>query len=135
MLCFTSGAARAREGVALSRQSASGAPVAEGRAARVERDSRLSLAETAQLPPGDLRRRETSSTWLRLTVVFMLVGLTFDMRGAQKAQPFGHPLDGGVRPHAQQRKPTFQTRNFGDGLHGQSVAVTNPTVAKSRCRA
>ena len=24
--------------------------------------------------------------------------LTFDMRGAQKAQPFGHPLDGRVRP-------------------------------------
>ena len=24
---------------------------------------------------------------------------TFDMRGAQKAQPFGHPLDGRVRPH------------------------------------
>ena len=23
--------------------------------------------------------------------------LTFDMRGAQKAQPFGHPLDGRVR--------------------------------------
>ena len=61
--------------------------------------------------------------------------LTFDMRGAQKAQPFGHPLDGRVRPHAQQRKPTFETRNFGGGLHGQSVAVTNPTVAKSRCRA
>ncbi len=25
--------------------------------------------------------------------------LTFDMRGAQKAQPFGHPLDGRVRRH------------------------------------
>ena len=24
----------------------------------------------------------------------MLMGLTFDMRGAQKAQPFGHPLEG-----------------------------------------
>jgi len=23
-------------------------------------------------------------------------GLTFDMRGDRKAQPFGHPLDGGV---------------------------------------
>ena len=57
------------------------------------------------------------------------------MRGAQKAQPFGHPLDGRVRPHAGQSNLTFQTRNFGDGLHGQSVAVTNLTVAKSRCRA
>jgi hypothetical protein len=27
----------------------------------------------------------------------MQEGLTFDMRGAQKAQPFGHPLDGRVR--------------------------------------
>jgi hypothetical protein len=27
--------------------------------------------------------------------------LTFDMRGAQKAQPFGHPLDGRVRRHSQ----------------------------------
>ena len=26
--------------------------------------------------------------------------LTFDMRGAQKAQPFGHPLDGRVRRHS-----------------------------------
>ena len=25
---------------------------------------------------------------------------TFDMRGAQKAQPFGNPLDGRVRPRA-----------------------------------
>ena len=25
--------------------------------------------------------------------------LTFDIRGAQKAQPFGHPLDGRVRQH------------------------------------
>jgi hypothetical protein len=25
--------------------------------------------------------------------------LTFDMRGAQKAQPFGHPLDGRVGRH------------------------------------
>jgi hypothetical protein len=25
------------------------------------------------------------------------LGLTFDMRGAQKAQPFGYPLDGRVR--------------------------------------
>ena len=25
------------------------------------------------------------------------IWLTFDMRGAQKAQPFGHPLDGMVR--------------------------------------
>jgi hypothetical protein len=29
----------------------------------------------------------------------MFCGLTFDMRGAQKAQPFGHPLDGRVRCH------------------------------------
>jgi hypothetical protein len=27
--------------------------------------------------------------------------LTFDMRGAQKAQPFGHPLDGRVRAHSR----------------------------------
>jgi hypothetical protein len=25
--------------------------------------------------------------------------LTFDMRGAEKAQPFRHPLDGRVRAH------------------------------------
>jgi hypothetical protein len=28
-----------------------------------------------------------------------LCGLTFDMRGDQKAQPFGHPIDGRVRRH------------------------------------
>jgi hypothetical protein len=27
--------------------------------------------------------------------------LTFDMRGARKAQPFGHPLDGRVRAHSR----------------------------------
>jgi hypothetical protein len=27
-------------------------------------------------------------------------GLTFDMRGDRKAQPFGHPFDGRVRPHS-----------------------------------
>ena len=30
--------------------------------------------------------------------------LTFDMRGAQKAQPFGHPLDGRVRRHFERRR-------------------------------
>jgi hypothetical protein len=29
----------------------------------------------------------------------MVRRLTFDMRGARKAQPFGHPLDGRVRQH------------------------------------
>ena len=33
-----------------------------------------------------------------------VMGLTFDMRGAQKAQPFGHPLDGRVRRHSGRRK-------------------------------
>jgi hypothetical protein len=35
----------------------------------------------------------------------MVRRLTFDMRGAQKAQPFGHPLDGRVRRH-----PRFTSR-------------------------
>ena len=36
--------------------------------------------------------------------------LTFDMRGAQKAQPFGHPLDGRVRPR-QSRKGAIPLRS------------------------
>ena len=34
----------------------------------------------------------------RASMMGFVRGLTFDMRGAQKAQPFGHPLDGRVRP-------------------------------------
>jgi hypothetical protein len=35
-----------------------------------------------------------------------LLGLTFDMRGARKAQPFGHPLDGRVRRrHGETAQP------------------------------
>ena len=74
-------------------------------------------------------------TFQRFGLDAFMTGLTFDMRGPQKAQPFVGPLDGRVRPHAQQRKPTFQTWNFDDGLHGQSVAVTTLAMAKSRCRA
>jgi hypothetical protein len=36
-------------------------------------------------------------TEARVRAVQRLWHLTFDMRGAQKAQPFGHPLDGRVR--------------------------------------
>jgi hypothetical protein len=39
--------------------------------------------------------------------------LTFDIRGAQKAQPFGHPLDGRVR--ATLIKPLLLT-NSNDGM-------------------
>jgi hypothetical protein len=34
---------------------------------------------------------------------YVLRRLTFDMRGDRKAQPFGHPLDGRVRPHRWER--------------------------------
>ena len=44
-----------------------------------ERQTHLHSGLLSGRVPGDLRR------------------LTFDMRGAQKAQPFGHPLDGRVR--------------------------------------
>ena len=81
MPCFTSRADHEREGVALARQSAGGAPVAEGRAARAERDLRPGLAEVARLLPCKLLRSGTTLAWLRLAVVFMLEGLTFDMRG------------------------------------------------------
>ena len=36
--------------------------------------------------------------------------LTFDMRGAQKAQPFGHPLDGWVR-QLPTRRPWVNSEN------------------------
>jgi hypothetical protein len=37
------------------------------------------------------------------------MGLTFDMRGAQKAQPFGHPLDGRVRQPVSLGTARFHT--------------------------
>jgi hypothetical protein len=46
--------------------------------------------------------------------------LTFDMRGAQKAQPFGHPLDGRVRRHSYERAFTME---FGDTLPWLRVLV------------
>ncbi len=50
MLFFTSGSERARKGFALSLQSAGGAPIAEGRAARTERDLRTSGGESTRVP-------------------------------------------------------------------------------------
>jgi hypothetical protein len=44
--------------------------------------------------------------------------LTFDMRGARKAQPFGHPLDGRVRPR---------------GLTGQAQALLRQARIRQVC--
>ena len=44
-----------------------------------------------------LPARATNSSWRTCTARTRVRHLTFDMRGAQKAQPFGHPLDGKVR--------------------------------------
>jgi hypothetical protein len=74
MLCFTSGAERARNGIALSRQSAGGAPAAEGRAARAERDLRPSGGESTRVPTGKLLRSEVRTTQLGADFVFMLFG-------------------------------------------------------------
>ena len=50
------------------------------------------------------RRSELQMLQLQLSAFFkrshtLPRALTFDMRGAQKAQPFGHPLDGRVSRH------------------------------------
>jgi hypothetical protein len=58
MLFFTSGTEREREGTALSRQSAGGAPIAEGRAARANRDLRPSVGESTRVPTGKQLRNE-----------------------------------------------------------------------------
>ena len=45
--------------------------------------------------------------------------LTFDMRGAKKAQPFGHPLDGRVRA----RRGMQLLASNGDGLGPHRVVL------------
>ena len=97
MLCVTSRTDCEREGVVLSRQSARGALAGEARTARANSDLRPSGGESTRVPTGWMLCNEALVAWHRADFEFTLVGLTFDMRGAQKAQPFGRPLDGRVR--------------------------------------
>jgi hypothetical protein len=59
MPCFASGADDEREEIASSRQSAGGAPTAEGRAARAKRDLRPNDGESTRVPSERLLRIET----------------------------------------------------------------------------
>src|SRR5437867_9939672 len=61
-------------------------------------------------------------------------GLTFDMSGRQKAQPFGCPLDGGVSRHFGHRSEEFNTLRvlLGDAKtelavkgHGQPIGLVD----------
>ena len=70
----------------------------QGRVAR----SSCHAAELPKTRPDFARRPELQLLQLQLSAFCKRShmpprALTFDMRGAQKAQPFGHPLDGRVR--------------------------------------
>ena len=70
-----------------------------------------SEAFSLAMPPNFQERDQDFARGLKLQLLRFQLGaccnrthtlpraLTFDMRGAQKAQPFGHPLDGRVRRH------------------------------------
>jgi hypothetical protein len=69
------------------------------------RTAQRSQRETQTWPLSQLRELPlqllagaTNCSWRTCTARSGVRQLTFDMRGAQKAQPFGHPLDGRVRP-------------------------------------
>ena len=67
------------------------------------------------MPPNFQERDQDFARGLKLQLLRFQLGaccnrthtlpraLTFDMRGAQKAQPFGHPLDGRVRRRSRSR--------------------------------
>ena len=76
---------------------ADGAFLCTKRTVGANRHLKRSEAENIRFAMERLPRDEAFVALLSADPVFTLVGLTFDMRGAQKAQPFGHPLDGRVR--------------------------------------
>ena len=71
MLCFVNGTDREGRGVSLSGRRAGGAPAANGRTARADRNPRPGLGEAEQLLPSDLCRSETFTKQLSLVVAFM----------------------------------------------------------------
>ena len=81
MLCRTSRLDQRGKVFALSRQSAGGAPTAEGRAARAAGNLHSTRGGTTGLPLSEPIRFETLDAWLGAEFVFMHEGLTFDMRG------------------------------------------------------
>jgi prepilin signal peptidase PulO-like enzyme (type II secretory pathway) len=74
MLFFTSGTEHEREGLALSRQSASGALAGEARTARANRDLRLRGRERTRVPIGKLLRIAALVASLGADFVFTLFG-------------------------------------------------------------
>ena len=74
MRFFTSGTEREREGIALSRQGARGAPAGGARTARAGRDLRPSGGESTRVPSERLLRIETFMAQLGADFVFTLFG-------------------------------------------------------------
>ena len=69
---------------------------------------------------------------MRIGEVWRVSALTFDMRGAKKAQPFRHPLDGRVRRRCVSRHRSVLYRADANRTEGRGG--TGSFISSIRCR-